>query len=114
MTGGTPDPEYSTLDERELTAQFRSEINDVVGARLPSSSVLFISIMLIAVAIEAYYFPERSSYLLLCFTLLVATCGVGIVAVRMFPNFAALTTLIASSTLTTLLAAYLTFIERKR
>ncbi len=94
-----------------MVAEFRAQIHREVARRMPNAVGLFVSMMGAAFAIALFHHPNHFAELLLCITVLVATCLAGVVAVRRSPEYAASIALTTISVLVAGLAIYIVRVE---
>jgi signal transduction histidine kinase len=97
-------------DPATISAYHR-ETRDLIAARLPVSTVIFLAFMAVAYVIEWAYFPERWLPLTSCYGVFVASCAIALPAARKAPQHAVTIAVLLSVWLALCLTAYLALVH---
>jgi signal transduction histidine kinase len=107
----TEESDGGSLDARALAA-YQAETRKLVSSRLPAASVVLLTLMAIAYAIEWVYFPDRLVLLTISYTVYLGVCVAGVVLGRTFPRQGLPLTVLVTVVLVLCLTLYIVVAHR--
>lgn len=95
----------------DVEAAYREETRRLIAHRFPIAGAMFLLLMGMAYAIEAFYFPQRWRPLSLCYGAFVAIFAVLIAVLRRLPKYALAIAMLGSVAIAFTTAAYLALVQ---